>query len=421
VKLSLILLLLIFVLKTPLAQSLIPFGDVRIGEAPIPLDLEDFNPYATKPLKGLQLEFEKQSVQWIRDSSNLLIPRARLKITLPKTIGPPLFYYLGEVFSGEFISDKLTYEIDLWINLFNPGSITIKTNNEILSKVVIGRKTSQKSIPSKLIDYSCAPYDLEFTGLEDQYMSVGCRLEQIGPSHQKKPRLIVTWSASNALLADGTLPPYRTILRGGNVAPIEVINNLGQKLNVTIKASLPKRIHRLKTAIGFGPYRFETQSGEQKREEKWAPAFMFYGKYDFLATTSLRFFNATVSRGSLFNNGGVYLAYEIANLFDGRVQVIPLLGAQILNFNYNKDVPNRNKVIYPQGFEAVWRHSFGIKNSHLIYGMFISGSNTEPYKNLWLRWGTKIFGELNYIEWKAGTQRVKTYGVSIGLPFLSFL
>lgn len=415
----LLFLTLFVILLSPKAQTLIPFGDVRIGDAPLPIDLADYHPYATHNKNKVNVSFVNDSVQWLRDTSNLLIPRARLKVEIKNISEPPLFYYLGEVFSGEFRKEDDSYSVDLWINLFNPGKITIKRGKDQFAQIIIDSKVPNGK-STKLIDYSCAPYDVTFEGLEDQYMSVGCRLESIGPSMERKPRLIVTWSAANALLLDDKLPPYRTVLHGDNPSLIKVRSNQGKVTTVKIKANLPTRLHRLKTAIGFGPYLFESTSGNLRRPEKWAPAFMFYGKYDLLESTSIRFFNATVSRGSLFNNGGVYLAYEIASLFDNRLKIIPLLGAQILTFDYNKEVPERHKIIYPQGFEAVWQHSFGLKNYSLIYGMFISGSDTEPYKNLWLRWGKRFFGEINYIEWSAGTQKVKTYGLSVGLPFLSF-
>lgn len=424
-KLTILAFIFCFLTGATHAQSIVPFGDVRLGSAPLPIDLKAFIPHASPSSKKLELHFAPNSLQWIRDSSNLLVPRARLNISYKSNDkNPPLFYYHDQVFAGEFKEDSATYHIDLWVNLFNPGKITVKKGDQVIHQIATRRhhfKESQKTKKeTQLIDYSCAPYDVKFEGLEDQYLSVGCRLEKLSEGKGLVPRLVITWSASDALLVDATLPPYRTVLRGDASSVMEVINAEGDLIKVKISAKLPKRIHRLKTAIGFGPYLFESQSGSRVRPEKWAPAFMLYGKYDLMDTTSLRFFNATVSRGSTFNNGGLYLAYEIASVFDGRVQVIPLLGAQFLTFDYNNDVPERNKIIYPQGFEVVWKHSFGLKNTTMIYGMFISGSDTEPYKNLWLRWGTRIFGELNYIEWSHGSQKVKTYGLSVGLPLFSF-
>ena len=201
---------------------------------------------------------------------------------------------------------------------------------------------------------------------------------------------------------------------------MEVFNAVGEKSDVIIKAKLPKNIHRLKTALGLGPYLFEANDRLSYQNEKVAPAWMLYGNYELLNTTSIRFFNATVKNEALFNNGGVYFAYELANVFDGRFQLVPLLGFQLLSFDYNKSTATRHKIIYPQGFEAVYKHAFGLANWHLVYGMFISSSDEEPYKNLWLRFGKKWFGEVNYIEWQAGVYKVKTYGLSVGIPFLSF-
>jgi hypothetical protein len=415
--------LFIFFSFPTMALNLIPFGDVRLGDGQIPIDLNLFQPKAKTSIPGLKVEFVENSLQWIRDSSNLLIPRARLHISLPLRSSSPLFYYLEEVFAGSIDREEGhdAVEITLWVNLFKPASIFIKEGKNLLTEITIIRDESgfKNKKQNKLIDYSCAPYGLAFEGLRNQYISVGCRMETTGSRHNRKPRLVVTWSASDSTLLDGKLPPFRVVLLDSQPSTMEVINSRGQKSTVSIKAQLPNRVHRLKTAFGFGPYLFQAESGNLKRPEKLAPAWMLYGNYELLNTTSLRFFNASVSRGAFFNNGGVYLAYELANVFDGRLQLVPLLGFQLLSFDYGDQVPERHKVKYPQGFEAVYRHAFGFKNWTMVYGMFISNSDDEPYKNLWLRLGKKVFGEVNYIEWRAGSNKVKTYGLSIGLPLIS--
>lgn len=422
---KILLIFLFLVVSSPsFAINLMPFGDVRLADGQIPIDLSLFKPISKKRIPDLKVEFVKNSLEWIRDPSNLLIPRARLFLSLPKDKTSPLFYYLNETFAGsnESKDSKEFVEISLWVNLFNPASITIKEGNKILTEIEIEREQQSftEKTQTKMIDYSCAPFGLSFEGLKKQYISVGCRLEKVGNSSERKPRLIVTWSGSDSKLLDGKAPPFRVILHDRQPATMDVINHQGKVSTVTIKASqLPNRLHRLKTAIGFGPYLFESESGNLQRPEKWAAAWMLYGNYEFLETTSLRFFNATVSRGSLFNNGGMYLAYELASVLDGRFQLVPLLGFQLLSYKYNDQLQTRHKIIYPQGFEAVYKHAFGLKNYSLVYGMFLSSSDNEPYKNLWLRFGKRIFGELNYIEWKAGTNRVKTYGFSLGLPLVS--
>ena len=161
---------------------------------------------------------------------------------------------------------------------------------------------------------------------------------------------------------------------------------------------------------------FEPKDGDKSRNDRIAPAVMFYGRYDLIKTTCLRFFNATVASGSVFNNGGIYFAYELADAFDGRLELVPLLGAQILSFDYDDENDAYHKAIYPQGAEIVWNNAFGIENYNVVYGMFLSTSSQNDYQNLWVRWGKGYFWELNYINWAQDGFRAKMWGLSIGLP-----
>jgi hypothetical protein len=77
------------------------------------------------------------------------------------------------------------------------------------------------------------------------------------------------------------------------------------------------------------------------------------------------------------------------------------------------------QIIFPQGFEVVYRHAFGLRNYHLIYGMFLSTASDGSYENIWLRFGQKVFWELNWINWKYEDRQATSYGLSVGIPFLS--
>jgi hypothetical protein len=75
-------------------------------------------------------------------------------------------------------------------------------------------------------------------------------------------------------------------------------------------------------------------------------------------------------------------------------------------------------VIYPQGFEMMYKHFNGMENKHLTYGMFI-GTGAHKYINSWLRFGGSKFLELNYIRWAHDDSEIKTWGLSVGLPLFS--
>ena len=42
------------------------------------------------------------------------------------------------------------------------------------------------------------------------------------------------------------------------------------------------------------------------------------------------------------------------------------------------------------------------------------------YKNIWIRAGKKYFWELNYIQWSQNGRSAKSFGLSVGIPFMSF-
>jgi len=114
---------------------------------------------------------------------------------------------------------------------------------------------------------------------------------------------------------------------------------------------------------------------------------MLYGKFDFNDTTSLKGFDALLYSKTLFNNSGVYFSYDLAEILDGRILINTLLGFQGLHFKYSPQTPSQFRVIYPQGFEVLYKHAF-IENYSLFYGMFLSTS-AEQYTNSWIRYGKK--------------------------------
>jgi hypothetical protein len=393
------------------------FGQVSIAHAPIPLKIKDFKLLGLSKNKNVKAVFIKDSIQWIRTATNLLVPRALVKIKT-KNLEDVHFEYQEETIIPSH-AKKIRYT-EVFVELFNPSEIKVFDGKNHVETITIRGKKTAKFDSSKLVDYSCHKYNVKVTGLEDEYFSLGCELSKTGKFGNEKPRLKVTWSATNFKLINGQLPPYVSYLSKTRRAKINVIDQKGNKREIEIRANLPKRIKRLKTAIGFGPYMFEAQEAGLDREPKLAPALMFYAKYDFNFKKSLRGFNATVYNESIFNNAGIYLAYEVADALDKKLTVVPLLGAQALTFRYNKNTKYKHSFIYPQGFELVFKNAFDIENYTVVYGMFLSTSSTVTYDNLWLRWGKGYFWEINFIRWGEQGQKASTYGLSVGLPLASF-
>ncbi|MCB9060204.1 MAG: hypothetical protein H6622_01615 [Halobacteriovoraceae bacterium] len=395
------------------------FGPVRVGESRIPINIEDFSHIVKSSKYKIQAKFEKNSVQWIRNEHNLLTPRARFSIKIFHPDKKLLIQYLGRTITLQKSEHYL--KTDIYVPLFTPSTINIFEQSKNVAQITFHSRPPIDKTETKLIDYSCIRYKLNFEGIENDYVSVGCHMERIGKLGKETPRLEVTWTTTNYKTVDGAEPPYMTVLTSSEPSIIPVIDPHGNKKDITLTANLPKRIHRVNTAWGFGPYLFRSQRLGQTRDYDWAPSAMFYGKFEFDNTTSLRFFDAAVLRDSLFNNFGLYFAYELAEVFDKRISIIPLLGIQGLTFRYGPKGEVKTDLIYPQGFEFSFRHPFGLKNYVLGGGMFLDASSVYDYSNAWIRFGKGIFWELNYISWddKAG-DKTAMYGISVGLPLVSF-
>jgi hypothetical protein len=398
------------------------FGPVQLGESRIPISLKDFSVSMKKMEKGQNIKsgLLKNSVQWVRNKHNLLIPRARLGIRIKSAKGDYFIKYKGRPVILEQKNDHSYGEV--YISLFNPSMVHIfKEKNEV-AQINIRSNGKNSQSRTQLVDYSCSPYGVSISGLDNEYLSAGCRLDRTGMWGKEKARLEITWSTTNYRLLDGTEPPYTTVLTGRGVSNVYMSKSSKERpVQVSISANVPKRIHRLKTAFGIGPYSFKSFEGAVYRESEISPAFMLYGKLDLNRSASLRFFDALIWRNSIFNNVGAYFAYELAEILDKRVKIVPLLGFQGLSFKYSSSSDMNTEFIYPQGVELVYKHAFGLENYHLIYGMFIPVTkNDDDYNNLWLRFGKKVFWEINYIDWKKNDQFASMWGLSIGIPFGQF-
>lgn len=391
----------------------ISFGDVQVAESRVQVNLEHFSIVNLVESKRVKVKLLEGSVQWVRDSSNLLIPRAMIRIEISNPSKEIHVSNDGETYLPQTFENAA--RIDLYINLFNPGIIEVKEDEYTIGKYTLFAQRSGID-NGQLIDYSCSAYDLNFKGLDKDYLSVGCVMERFGKIGSERPRLMITWASTNYTLKDGTRPPFRIVMQENAPVHLTLVDSQGKEQEVTITARLPKRLHRLKTAFGAGPYMFESKSDSDERNDRLSAAAMLYGRYDLVKGSSFRIFDAIVAEKSIFNNAGLYFAYEIADIFDGRIEIVPLLGLQALYFKYDDNHPTRNGIIYPQGLEVVYKNAFGMMNTTMSAGAFFLSTSDEKYQNLWIRIGKKVFWELNYISWKADQNRATMAGLSIGFP-----
>jgi hypothetical protein len=309
------------------------------------------------------------------------------------------------------------FTTQIYVDLFNPDTALVYSGMDLMDKIVIEARATLNARSKQLIDYSCAPYNLKLEGIDSEYLSIGCKMNRLGKFGSEYPRLEITLSSTNLRTMNDAKPPYTIFLEDNS--PVELkMKGVDQKIKTFhLEALIPKRLNRLKTSVGFGPYIYQSDFQNDKQLSNLAPSLMIYGKFDINETSSFKAFDALLYSKSRFNNSGLYFSYDLADAFDGRVLINALLGFQGLHYKYSNDTPTEFKLIYPQGFEVIYKHAF-IENYHLTYGMFLSTSS-ESYTNAWIRYGKSSFLELNYINWGHDKSHIKMLGLSIGIPFFS--
>ena len=369
-----------------------------IGESRIKLDQSEFAIKNSDP--NIAVNFISDSVQWIRNEANLLVPRSMVGITI-KTIIP--------------VKHEASFYTELYVDLFNPNVIEVYRGNQIIDRITFVSKGTKDAKSKQLIDYSCVSYQLNIEGIDDEYLSVGCKMEAVGNMFSQRPRLEVTISSTNLISENGERPPYTIYLKDNSPVIFKLKNDQGNLKTISVKAKLPERLTRLKIAAGIGPYIYNSEKLNATTDGALAPSYMLYGKFDLTPTTSFKAFDALVYAKTLFNNSGMYFSYDLAEIFDGRILINTLLGFQGLHYKYDKKSDTKFEMLYPQGFEVIYKHAFGIENKHLTYGMFLSTDSNE-YTNAWIRYGGRFFWELNYINWAHSPNKISMYGVSIGFP-----
>lgn len=406
-------LFLLWFLPRNLAAQTFNLGRFSIAESRVLINFDEFVVSHNNP--NVRAKWVPRSVQWIRNEKNLLVPRAILRILIKKNESTIHLSYQGKTIFP-FKKEKL-FVSQLYIDLFNADPVLVFDGNQLLEKIEIMTKVQKTASAKKLIDYSCSPYDLKIEGLDDEYLSVGCKMNHLGAMGKETPRLEINLSGTNLQTINHTKPPYTFYLEEKFPVEIKLKGAKEEMRTLSIKAHLPEKLHRLKTALGLGPYIYQSKFDHAEQKGNIAPSVMIYGKFDLTETASFKAFDALLYSKTFFNNSGFYFSYDLASALDDRVLINALLGFQGIHYKYAVNSPTIFRLIYPQGFEVIYKHAF-IENYNLTYGMFIS-TNAEKYTNAWLRYGKRSFLELNYFNWGHGNSQLKMWGVSVGFPFFS--
>ena len=395
------------------------------GEARIRFDGKDINVQLdNQSTYKIDAIIDGSSIEWVRYDSVLLIPRVRLKLRVANPSAKLVINYKEQSFN--FQQSKKYGYAELFYSLFEREDVSIYDGNKRIATVRIKFYSHDKN--KAVIDYTCSRNSIEVTGLEDEHFSIGCHTRRIGNYGKEKPMLEVKWISPELEIVGSKSVPYNAAFL--NRFPIKVkVRNVytDQFRELTIKAKIPKRLHRLFTAYGFGPYTLNTKTLDSNEEEiekkdvQIAPALFFYLNYKISETTSVRGFDAAIFQESRFNNAGIYLGSDFGYSLDNKLYFTTLLGVQYLYFKFDDDAAEISEPIFPQGIEFMYRHAFDIPNYIISGGIFLSTSESIDYENVWIRWGKSYFWELNLITWGKDDFEARTWGLSVGFPFKGFL
>lgn len=435
------LLVLLFILAKPqitFSQAL-SIGQITLGSDPHYFQLNEFQIISMNP--SIQTQWLNESLQWIRNDKNQLLPQVILKIDIIGDHYPLFIYTNNTLFIPTYHNDnsKIYSSLQIPINLFNPPNIQIYEGSKKIDTLKIIAKTnnqlqnSNSQNDSKLskhwIDHTCLGYNVRIENLDNQYLSIGCQMQRTGAFGSEKPRLEIFFNSPNLkpLSVQNTYqinilnnPVEFIFTESGSIKTewIDVSNQ--EKVNFKLNASVPEKIPRVKLAIGFGPYSFSNKYLEHAKGPETTFSYMLYGKLSLTDSTSIKMFDALIYKDTFFNNSGAYYSFDVGRLLDGRIILGTLLGFQGIHYKYSENQPTEFEITYPQGFELTYLHPFGINQSYLNYGMFLS-TTQEIYKNIWLRFGQKIFYELNYFNWEKDKSKIEMWGISVGIPIGQFL
>jgi hypothetical protein len=372
------------------------------------------------------------SLQWVRVSEVLVLPRARLRITLPaNVIGSVTSGGYGQALAAE--ANRSVAEVPVALLSGDAYAVRVDWTDGKVShfdRIRIRFRPGLANHARVLRDTTCSPFQLApiAVQLTDAWAYLGCRLVQVqGPAGRTAAlEVLVYWDGANDGLALGQvpLPPRLPSVWGltlrsrpGHVTLTHA------KDRIELAYRLPERVHLGTIGLGIGPYgyRFEAPQGSSSGV---VPLITLYGSYFITEETRIVAFDATPVARRTYTDFGIYLNNESFRSLDRRLAFNLMLGAHVLVFG--RPGGNVFQLGAPQGVELVFRDAFA-RNANLAAGAFIYPPiQGKLYYNAWLRWGSPaIFGEINYLEWqeKFGDDRVysRSLGLSIGFPFLHFL
>ena len=421
-------------------KSLVPAllsESVPFAFTPDDFRVEDYKvEWLGKPIKGVSFHLGKESLEWVRVHTVLVLPRGRL-IVHAKNVENGKLSNIG--FNQSFdVDDKNNGVAQIPVALIsgkkNHIEVTVNRNGKMQVGHLVVRFDPRSHKHSTVIsDTTCSRFKVsaEVEKIdEDSWIYLGCRLVYVqGEEHMTASlELFIFWDnvgqtikiddVETASTTD-SLWPMRLRSRPGKVR----LSSGDQ--NVTIKYSVPDRMHYGFIGMGLGPYGYYYSSDTDVLASSYVPLLTLYGSFFINEAMRIVMFNATAFHSNFYTDTGVYFLIEQVRSIDERFSVNILLGSHVIGFK-TQDFGTQFKLGGPQGVEMVFR-DFLMKGKNVSLGAFLLPVvNGKSYINTWVRWGgSSLFWEINYISWREQINNQnfysRSFGLSVGMPIGFFL
>lgn len=403
--------------------------------APAPFEAEDFSlEWFGEELQDVRFSLGRNSLEWVRVSSVLVIPRARLLLRAENAeagqvhnggFSQPLSYHVDHV-SGEVPVALLSGEENLiHVSLVRGG-------RELKGRLQVKFKPRHDSSQSKVyIDPSCSPFRVsaESSGArQDEWAYIGCRLVHVeGVEHRTSSlEMYVYWDnvgqrvKISGIDTDSSIPSVWPLRLRSEPGLVEL--KAGEH-RMLVRYSIADKLSLGFLGVGVGPYQY-TFSEPFSYTNSAAPVLTLYGSYFLSESMRLVAFNLTALHSRYFTDFGLYLNNESFKTLDNRLSVNLMLGAHVLGFRANGK--NHFNFGGPQGLEIILRDAFLRRHNLALGGFVYPEISGNAYYNVWLRWGTTgFFGEFNYIAWRERLEEgahiySRALGFSFGFPLARF-